>query len=141
MFQQYLQQQNFLALLVSGLIYWSIGSVWFSALFGKMWLSELEQQGIKMERPGKKEFTGMMLGTFIYNMLIAFAVSYIIFISGSIQLMAALKMGALLGACLVWTSIGITYTWEKRSMRHLAIDAGYHFVGVMVCSVILALWR
>lgn len=141
MFQQYLQTQNFLALLVSALVYWGIGAVWFSALFGKAWMKEHELLGRTIERPDKKEFGGMMAGTFIYNVLIVFAVSYIIFITGSIRPMAAFKMGCLLGACLIWTSIGVTYTWERKSMKHLAIDAGYHFAGVLASSMILALWR
>ncbi|MBS3913985.1 MAG: DUF1761 domain-containing protein [Bacteroidetes bacterium] len=141
MFQQYLQTQNPWALLVSAIVYWGIGAVWFSALFGKAWMAEHAKMGKTIERPSNKEFSGMMLGTFMYNVLIVFAVSYIVFITGAIKPPAAFKMGALLGGCMVWTSIGITYTWERRSMRHLALDAGYHFVGVLASCMILAMWR
>lgn len=141
MFNQYLQDQNFLAMVIAGIAYWAIGAVWFSFLFGKPWMAELEKAGMKIQRPDSKEFTGMMIGTFIYIILIVFALSYIVFITGCVNLSAALKMGALIGLCISWTSIGVTYTWVKRSMKLLALDAGYHSVGVMVATIILSLWK
>lgn len=141
MFEQYLQNLNIPALLVSALAYFSLGSVWFSGLFGKAWMAELEKQGKTIEKPGQKEMLGMMIGSFIYNLLTVFAVSYVIFISQTTTLPAALKMGALLGSCIAWTAIGTTYTWEKRSFRHLAIDGGYHFCGVMIAALVMTLWH
>lgn len=141
MFEQYLQQLNILALVASGLAYFALGSVWFMALFGNAWAAELQKQGKTVERPSSGEMTGMMIGSLIYNLLTAFAVSYVIFISQTTTLAAAVKMGALLGACVAWTSLGNTYTWERRSMKHLAIDGGYHFFGVLISAVILTLWR
>ena len=140
MFNQYLQTQNFLALFVAGLAYLAIGFFW-SALFGKPWMAEMEKIGTKMNKPDTKEMLGMMIGTYIYNLLIAFALSYIIFVTGSITFMAALKMGALIGLCISWTTLGITYTWVRRSMKLLALDAGHHVVGTIAASLILALWR
>lgn len=141
MFNQYLQDQNFLALAVAALVNWIIGSAWFSILFGKPWMQEVEKTGYKLEKPSSKEFGGMMIGTFIYTLVITFALSYIIFVTGCINFASALKMGALIGLCISWATIGITYTWVKRSMKLLAIDAGYHTVGVIAASLILGLWR
>jgi len=141
MFNQYLQNQNFMALIVAVIAYWAIGAVWFSALFGKPWMAELQKAGTTIEKPGSKEFAGIMIGTFIYCILIVFALSYIIFITGCNHFASAFKMGALIGVCISWATLGITYTWVKRSMKLLAIDAGYHAVGVVVASLILGLWR
>jgi hypothetical protein len=131
MFDQYLQDANFAALAV-----WMIPN-----LFGNAWMKELQNHGVTVEKPANKEMMGMMIGSFIYCLVSAFGISYITFVTGTVNFSAALKMGALLGACVAWTSIGITYTWEKRSMKNLAIDGGYHVVGVIICTLILSLWR
>lgn len=141
MFNQYLQQLNIVALAASGVLYWALGMLWYSVLFGKAWKTALASTGLNLENPEKKEMAGMMIGSLLYNYLTVFAVSYLVFITGCVNLAAAVKMGGLLGACIAWTSIGTVYTWEKRSLKHLAIDGGYHVFGITMCSVILALWR
>jgi magnesium-transporting ATPase (P-type) len=140
MFEEYLKHLNVPALLVSGLAYWLFGMVWM-ALFGKAWMNEVQEHGIKVEKPQRREMTGMMIGTVIYTMITSFAISYLVFVVGTVNFAAALKMGALLGTCIAFTSLGITYTWEKRSMKNLLIDGGYHAVGVTIATVILSLWQ
>ncbi|TLY27308.1 MAG: DUF1761 domain-containing protein [Ignavibacteria bacterium] len=39
------------------------------------------------------------------------------------------------------STIGIAYTWESRSFKLAVIDIGYPLLGIMVCSIILTLWR
>lgn len=141
MFNQYLQDQNWLALIAAGFAYFLIGAMWFSVIFGKIWMQEQEKQGTRIEKPSPSEFGGMMIGNFIYNMLIAFGLSYIIFITGCIRFESALKMGALIGTCISFSTLGATYIWVKKSMKLLVLDAGYHFAGVLAASLILGLWR
>lgn len=141
MFNQYLQDQNWLALIVATLTYFAIGALWFSVIFGNMWMKEQEKHGTRIEKPSSQEFMGMMIGNVIYNLLVTFAISYIIFITGCIRFESAFKMGALIGFCISWGTLGATYIWVKRSMKLLVLDAGYHAVGVLAASLILGLWR
>lgn len=141
MFEQYLQDQNFLALAVATLAYWAIGSLWFGPVFGKAWMAELEKNQIKISRPDSKAFAGMMISSFIYNLLTCFALSYLVFNTGSILLPAALKIGALLGVCVSFASLGVTYLWVSRTWKLLLIDGSYHIAGVMAATLILSQWR
>jgi hypothetical protein len=140
MFNQYLDQLNFIALLVTALGYWLLGLLWFT-IFGKRWQKEVEEHGITVSRPSGSEMSGMMIGTLIYAILVCFAVSYLLFISQTNNATAALKLGALVGACISIASLGITYIWEKRSFANLAIDGGYHLTGVILAAEILTLWH
>jgi hypothetical protein len=142
MFEQYLQQLHVPALITAILAYWLLGMVWMiPGLFGNIWMKELKNHGVSVEKPEQREMAGIMLGSFIYNGVITFGVSYITFITGTVNLAAAVKMGALLGVCFAFTSIGITYTWERRSMKNLLIDGGYHASGIGLATIILSLWH
>jgi hypothetical protein len=141
MFNQYLQDQNWLALILATLAYWTVGAAWFSFLFGKTWMAEQEKNGTRIERPSKQEFMGMMIGNFIYNLLIVFGISYIVFITGCIRFDSALKMGALIGVCISFSTLGSNYIWVKKSMKLLLLDGGYHAAGSIIAALILGLWR
>jgi len=141
MFEQYLEDQNFLALIAAAIAYWGIGSLWFGPLFGKIWMAELGKNNITIQRPESKAFAGMMISSFIYNLLTTFAISYLVFNPGSILIPAALKMGALLGVCISFASLGVTYLWVSRTWKLLLIDGSYHVAGVMAATLILSQWR
>lgn len=141
MFEQYLKDQNFLALAAAALAYWMIGAIWFMPLFGKAWVAESEKAGPMPERPDTKTMMGYMIAQFIYGLLICFALSYIVFNTGSIMLPAAIKMGALLGACISFATLGSAYTWSTKSTKLLIIDGGYHIAASVVACIILSQWR
>jgi hypothetical protein len=130
---------NNLAILVSAIILWILGAIWFSpALFAKPWMQLL---GVKME-PGKRD--GMLLGmtaSFIGDLVLSFILSTIIMWSNS----TGFVHGAVLGV-LVWIAFiaapnlpqGI---YEKRPFKLFAITGGYWFVGLIIVGGLLATWR
>ncbi|MBL7811582.1 MAG: DUF1761 domain-containing protein [Bacteroidetes bacterium] len=141
MFENYLQNQNWLALICGALAQFLIGSVWFSGLFGPMWAKELEKHGTKIERPDTKGLMGLMIGSLIYNLITTFGISYVVYVTGCANFTAGLKMGALLGVCLAFATLGGTYLWQSRSNRLLLLDGGNHVLGIVVCTVLLSVWK
>jgi hypothetical protein len=132
---------NYWAILVSGLAYWIIGSVWFSAIAGRVWSAELEKHGVKIKQPTKSELITKLMTTFVLNVLLAFGLAVFIYTSGIVRLQGGIKVGLVAGICFSFATIAIAYTWESRSIRLLLIDAGYALVGIVTASVILTLWR
>lgn len=130
---------NNLAILVSAIILWILGAIWFSpALFAKPWMQLL---GIKME-PGKRD--GMLLGmtaSFICDLVLSFVLSTIIMWSNS----TGFANGAVLGG-LVWIAFfaapnlpqGI---YERKPFKLFAITSGYWLVGLLIVGGLLATWR
>jgi hypothetical protein len=141
MFSSFLSQANWWAIIVSALVYFVLGSVWFSALFGKLWMAEIGRHGITIKEPEKKQIGMKMVRTFIYNLVAAFAIAYLIYISGSYRWLAGLKMGVLCGLGIASMGICIAYTWESRSTKLVMIDCGYAIVGMTICGAILAAWH
>jgi fluoride ion exporter CrcB/FEX len=134
-------QMNLWPVLVSGVAYWLIGSLWYSALFGKTWAKELTKLGIKIKEPKKKELISKILVTFFLNLLGAFAVAIVVKALQITTLPAAIALGLTLGVCFTATTLGVCYLWESRSWKLTLIDITYPILGILASSIILTLWR
>jgi len=141
MLQAYLHQVNLWAILVSAVVYFILGSLWFSALFGGVWSREVEKLGILIKDPAKGTIAAKMIQTFVGNLIAAFSMGYIVFISHSYHWLAGLKLGLLCGIGFAAVGMIIAYTWESRSMKLQMIDTGYAIAGISACGIILAAWR
>jgi len=130
---------NFLAILVSGIILWVLGAIWYSpALFAKPWMEIL---GIKK---GEGKQSGLMLGmiaSFIGDLVLSFILAHIIFWANAF----GFANGCVLGV-LVWIGFiaapnlpqGI---YEKRPFKLFAINSGYWLLGLFIVGGLLAAWR
>ena len=141
MLQNFLDQVNLWAVLVAAVVYFLLGSLWFSILFGGVWSKEVDKLGILIKDPAKGTIAAKMIQTFVGNLLAAFSMAYIVFVSGSYNWMAGLKLGLLCGIGFAAVAMIIAYTWESRSMRLQMIDTGYAVIGIALCGIILAAWR
>ncbi len=141
MLSSFLSHANYLALFVAALAYFVLGSLWFSALFGKLWSAEVQKHGVVMKEPSKKDIGTKMLSTFIYNAIAAISIGYLVYVTGITNWVAGLKLGLLCGIGFAAIAVGISFTWESRSTKLLLIDAGYAVVGITVCGIILSIWH
>ena len=141
MLQNFLDQVNLWAILVATLAYFFLGSLWFSVLFGGVWSKEVERIGIQIKDPAKGTIAGKMFQTFVGNLIAAFSMGYIVYISHSYNWLAGLKLGLLCGIGFAAVAMIIAYTWESRSMKLQMIDTGYAVIGISLCGIILAAWR
>lgn len=141
MLQQFLHQVNLWAVLVATLVYFILGSLWFSVLFGGVWSKEVEKLGILIKDPAKSTIAAKMFQTFVGNAIAAVSMAYIVFISHSYHWIAGMKLGLLCGIGFAAVGMIIAYTWESRSMKLQTIDTGYAVVGITLCGIILAAWR
>jgi Protein of unknown function (DUF1761) len=141
MFSSFLSHVNYWAILLAALAYFMLGSLWFSVLFGKIWMKEVEKQGVKISEADKKNIPAKMVQTFLYNVLAAFAIAYIVYVVGVFRWVIGLKLGLLCGIGFAFAGIGIAYTWESRSFKLVMIDCGYAIVGIGLCGAIIAAWH
>jgi hypothetical protein len=130
---------NNLAILVSAVILWILGAIWFSpALFSKPWM---EMIGVKRE-PGKKD--GLALGmtaSFIGDLVLSFILATIIMWSNQ----TGFAHGCVVGV-LIWIGFFAAPNlpqglYEKRPFKLFAITSGYWLVGLFIVGGLLASWR
>jgi hypothetical protein len=137
---------NHLAILVSGIILWVLGAIWYSpALFAKPWMAIL---GIKKEE-GKK--SGLMLGmvaSLIGDLVLSFILAHIILWANAFGF-AATAFGFGNGCVLgVLTWIGFIAApnlpqgiYEGKPFKLFAINGGYWLVGLFLVGGLLGAWR
>ena len=135
-----LQNLNWLAVAVSGIVYFCLGAIWFNPnVFGTIWM---KAHGINAPTDEEKKGIGkMMTMSFVKTVILTILVAYIVMvINYSGNTVTALKIGAILGGIASFP-IGINYLFMKKSFAVWLIDGGYHFCGVIIASLIISLWR
>ena len=129
---------NFLAIAVSALTYFGLGSVWFGPLFGKQWLKLV---GLTVTEEDKKNALFMFTKTFLLDVFITFSTALILLWTQSETILEALKVSAVLGLGFVIAPFLGNYMYAKRSMTLFSIESFYHVVCITVISIILTMWR
>ena len=129
---------NYLAIIASSVIYFALGALWFGPLFGKLWLKLV---GLSLTEEDKKNALFMFAKTFILDFVITFSVAVIIYLLKPTTISSALQVSTLIGLGFVAAPFLGNYMYAKRSMKLFAIEAGYHFVCIIIVSIILTIWH
>jgi len=128
---------NYLAVLVSALAFFAIGSLWYSPLlFAKAWIKEL---GFENEEPSKSNMVKTFGVSFLLMLVMAFNLAA--FIGNGMGWQFGLTAGALTGIGWVALAIGINYLFERKSFRIWLINAGYMAVSFSAMGAIIGAWQ
>lgn len=129
---------HYLGILLAALAMFALGAVWFSpVMFAKAWMREA---GIDPNQKPDGKAMGRMLGiTFVLLLVAAFTLdSFVSNWSAGEGFWHGLWVG-LMGGLLTSAAIGINFLFEKRSLKHFLINAGYDVVGFCLMGMILSL--
>jgi len=130
---------NWLAVLVTGVVYMAIGFIWYSMrAFGGPWSRLI---GISEEdlRKGAKPL--LYLATFALALVGGTALAVVVRSVGATTLLGGFKAGLLVAVGFVLTTFGSEYIFSRRPFKLYLITAGYQAVAIVVNAIILAVWR
>ena len=129
---------NYLAILTATVSTFVLGGLWYSpALFGKAWMQEM---GFTAESCKAQGNVGIIMGvSFVLGLIMAFNLAA--FIGPKATPAFGLFAGAAAGFGWVALSFGVTYLFERKSLRLFLINAGYHGVAFTLMGAILGAWR
>ena len=135
----FLSHLNWLAIAVAAVVYFAIGGLWYSVLFGKIWI---KATGIDMNRPDAKKGAGGIMGlTFILEFVICFALAILAYRLGLQHgVMSGIKLGLLTGLSFSAIVIMISYLYQSKPRSLTLIDGGYHIAGNIVAAAIICAW-
>ena len=133
-------QINYLAVLVSAVVIFLLGGLWYSFLFQKKWVA---LQGITVGEGSAKggPTASMFIQVFICGLLTAWVMAIAIGLLPVFSVVRGLKF-----AVLCWlgftaaTSYG-TYLFSMKPRQLWLIDSSYHFVSFLLAAAILGVWR
>lgn len=128
---------NWLSVIVAAVSAFALGALWYSPLlFVRIWMKET---GITEESAKNS------------NMILIFGVSFILSLIASLFL--ALFIGAdagggfgalagfMAGLGWVFTFMGITYLFERRSLAHFLINSLYSVASLTLMGFIIGVWQ
>jgi hypothetical protein len=124
--------------IVSSLVYYAIGALWYTPLFGKAWA---KQVGMDMGGGGMgAKFVLGMLGQLVSSFLYVAGVYMLLMVGNFYSFGGALIVGASVSAFFVFSVNSGKLLFQAKPKLFL-IDAGYGVLGAFVAAIILAFWR
>lgn len=129
---------NHLAVLVAALSCFMLGGAWYApGVFGRAWMREC---GFTAELLQKQGGMGRIFATsFVLEYVMAYNLAA--FLGPKASLTFGLFAGAAAGIGWVALAFGVTYLFERKSLKLFFINAGYHAVAFILMGGILGAWR
>jgi hypothetical protein len=128
---------NYAAVVVSAVVYWLLGAVWYGFLFSKPWM-ELEH----MTEAQAKSMNPVLPYsiTFALNLLIAFVLAQICTWRNANTAARGAAVGILLWIGFIGPVTYTSYMYEMRPMQLFAINEFYSLVGLFLMGLVLGAW-
>jgi hypothetical protein len=122
--------------IVSSVLYFVIGWIWYTPLFGKAWAKET---GVSMGGGGGGMFF-LMVGQLVSSFLYVTGVYMVLMIGNFYSFGGALTVGASVGGFFALSLNSGKLLFQSKP-RLFFIDAGYAIVGAFAAALILAFWK
>jgi len=129
---------NYLAVIISAVVYWLLGAVWFGVLFTKPWMALegiSEAQAQSMPHPATPYIV-----SFLLNLVIAFVLAQLCAWRNAATAARGASLGVLLWLGIVGPITYTTHMYEMRPGNLFLINEGYVLVGLLVMGAILGAW-
>jgi len=134
---------NFWAILVSGLVYWILGGIWYAAVFSKSWQEALGFNAMNEAEKAQlqKDFPKALLTHFISGLITSFILAKIVSAMGANSFMDGLLYGVLMWLAFAFTIHLNSLMFEKRPKPVFSINSGFYLIAFAVIGGILTVWR
>lgn len=135
---------NMTAILVAVVANFFLGFLWYTPLFGKAWAKEMGFDTNVKPSGGEmaKGMIIMVIGNFSLAYVFAHNIAAWSFVPGSSEMspMANVMSSTFFTWLGFYLPVDIgTVTWERKSWKLFGINTGYHFMMLLVSSLILTL--
>jgi hypothetical protein len=140
---------NWWAILVTTVISFGLGNLWFGPLFGKYWMKVVlgmtpEECKKNMDPAMKRAMVRSMILTVVTSVIMNFVLLHSI-VFGSAYLGISGAMAGLQAALWNWLGFVATVTlgavlFENRPWRYWFVLAGFYLVAMLINGMVLASW-
>jgi hypothetical protein len=129
---------NHWVLLVSALMQWVLGALWYSpALFAKPWMNAL---GIVPDGE-RKGLIFAMVSSFLASFLLSFVLWHVVTWAGATSWLSGIFVGALCWLGFIAAPLFPQGLYERRPVKLFLINTGYWLVAMTLSGALLATWR
>jgi hypothetical protein len=135
----FMKAYNYPAILVSALVSYIIGLVWFTLLFVKAYIKDLDRT--KEQLAKGPNALGASVIQVLGFLVMAFVLSWLIRQLGYETIGQTLCLGCLVWLGFVAAIIGPMYAFQAFSFRLFLINTVGYLVSILVSTIILTLWK
>lgn len=132
---------NWLAVLVATVVFFALGGLWYSnLLFGKIWSRAVGWEMDGDEKPPVTIYLMPLVTCFVTSVAVAMLAKG----TGTDTVGEAIALGVVTGLGVAAMALLVTGFFDPKKpqpMAWVAITAGYHVLGILAVSVIVALWQ
>ena len=130
---------NYLAILVSALVYFGMQAVWFT-VFMNEWLAGLGKTADQLRQEGASVVLAYVVG-FAGALVMAAAISWFTQMTGKQTVIRGILVGIVAWVGFVLTTWSAEYAFEQKGLRILAVNTGISLIGMVVMGAILGAWK
>jgi len=134
-----LSELNYLAILVSGAIYWILGGIWYAAIFSKPYQAALNFSP-EVKAQAQKDFPKALAVHFISGLISSVVLAIIVKSAGEDSFVDGMLCGLIMWLGFALT-INLNYLmFEKRPTPLFLINNGFFLIAFAIIGGILAVW-
>jgi hypothetical protein len=129
---------NHAALIVSALILWFLGALWYSpVLFVKPWMAIVGRQ----KGDDKSGLATGMISSIVCDLILSFVLAHLVLWSGAQGFLHGAFVGFIAWAGFIACPSLPQGIYEGRPFKLFAINGGYWFTALLLSGGLLAVWR
>jgi hypothetical protein len=134
--QNAFQNLNWLGIALAALSAFMLGFLWYSVLFSKRWMKENGFTEESLKDANMLKIFGL---SFLLMVFAAFILA--MFIGQGRGIMFGTMAGFHAGIGWVFTFMGVTYLFERRSLALFLINAGYSVISLTIMGLVIGLMQ
>ncbi len=131
------ESMNYLAILVAAIVNYVIATIWYAAIFGKVWM---KLTGITDMKPAPVNIILVFIGSLVMSFIL-----YHMIMFGNAFLHVSGIQGGLMGGFHSWLGFIAPVTlstklYEKKPWGLWLLDNGFWLISLLVMGMILSAW-
>lgn len=129
---------NYWAVLVSAVVYWLLGGIWYAGIFN---LSSLMGWDEAEMEAAKQAFPKSLVVYFISGLVMSYVMAHLVRYTH-----ATTAMGGVIAGFWTWLGFQVPialnqWFFERRPAKVVFINIGNYLISLLAIGVILAIWR
>ena len=130
---------NYLAVLVSAVIIFLLGGLWYSpVLFAKPWMSAINKSEEELKKDAKRT---NYLVAFMQGLISAYILAIFISWAQAATLGSGVWIGFMCWFGFAGTTSLVHNIFAGRHLKLWIIDSGYTLISFIIAGIILAVWK
>lgn len=131
---------NIFPIVVTAVVTFIIGFLWYGPVFGKIWLQlkEIPQTKVDaMRAKGMGPMVPRMFGALVINLITVLVMQFMLTSFAIVTIVPAALLAGLLWLGFIATTLFSAVLWEERKLALYTFDAVYYLVNLKMIAVLL----